>query len=96
MRVRFKVPDTGEYQEQEWSLPYQPRVPALDQASPAMRLAVTAAAFGEWLSRSPFAAEVNLGTLQTQLAGVPETFAPDPRPKKLATMIQQARTLEGK
>ena len=96
VRVRFKVPETGDYIEQEWPLAYVPRVPALDQSSPAMRLAVTASAFGEWLSTSPFAAEVKLPALQATLAGVPQVFAPDPRPQQLATMLQQARTLAGK
>lgn len=96
VRVRFKVPETGQYVEQEWPLAYVPRVPALEQSSPAMRLAVTASAFGEWLSTSPFAAEVRLPVLQAMLAGVPQTFAPDPRPQRLSTMIQQARTIAGK
>ena len=96
VRVRFKVPETGEYVEQEWPLAYVPRVPALEQSSPAMRLAVTASAFGEWLSTSPFAAEVKLPALQATLAGVPQIFAPDPRPQQLATMLQQARSATGK
>ncbi len=95
-RVRFKVPSTGEYIEQEWPLEYQPRVSTLDQASAAMRLSVTASAFGEWLSKSPFAAEVTLPVLQSLLAGVPETFSPDPRPQQLGTMIRQAQVISGK
>jgi hypothetical protein len=96
MRVRFRIPATGQYVEQAWEIPYQTRVPALDQASPALRLAATAAAFGEWLSGSPFAAEVTPAALQNQLRGVPEVFAPDPRPQRLASMISQVRTLTGK
>jgi hypothetical protein len=96
MRVRFKVPETGEYIEQEWPLAYQPRPAAVDQSSVAMRLAVTASAFGEWLSTSPYAAEVTLPALQNLAAGLPETFSPDPRPQQLSTMIQQARGIVGK
>ncbi|MEK7683944.1 MAG: von Willebrand factor type A domain-containing protein, partial [Verrucomicrobiota bacterium] len=96
VRVRCKVPETGEYVEQAWPLPYQPAVPALDQASPALRLAVASAALGEWLSRSPYAAEVTLNALQAYLAGVPEVFAPDPRPERLGWMIRQAQALAGK
>lgn len=96
VRVRFKVPATGEYVEKEWALPYEPRVPAVDQSSPALRLAVTASGFGEWLSTSPFAAEVTLPALQGLITGVPETFSPDPRPQQLRMMIDQARRIEGK
>ena len=45
-RVRFKAPETGAYIEQSWPLPYQSQAPALESATPAMRLAVTASAFG--------------------------------------------------
>jgi Mg-chelatase subunit ChlD len=95
VRVRYKVPATGEFVEQEWAIPYQPKVPALDQAGPAMRLAVVASAFGEWLSRNPYAGEISPSALQTYLQGVPETFAPDPRPERLAWMIRQAQAIGG-
>ena len=96
VRVRFKVPSTGEYLEQAWNLPYAPQVAPLDQAAPSIRLAATAAAFSEWLANSPFGAEVDLGTLEHQLNGVPAVFAPDPRPQTLQTMIRQARSISGK
>jgi Mg-chelatase subunit ChlD len=96
VRIRYKVPATGQYLEQAWTIHYQMNVPALDQASPAMRLAVTAAAFGEWLARSPYASEVKLAALQSYLNGVPEVCAPDPRPERLAWMIRQAQSLGGK
>lgn len=96
VRVRFKVPATGEYIEQEWPLAYQPRAAALDQSSPALRLATGAAAFGEWLASSPYAAEVNLSALQNLLRDVPEHFSPDPRPQQLSNMIRQAQGIVGK
>lgn len=96
VRVRYKVPATGEYVEQEWTLPYQPNVPGLDQAPAPMRLAGVAAAFGEWLARNPYAGEVDVRALPNYLNGVPEFFSPDPRPKQLAQMIQQAIALGGK
>jgi secreted protein with Ig-like and vWFA domain len=96
VRVRYKVPDTGEYVEQEWTLAYQAQVPGLDQAGAAMRLAAVSGAFGEWLARNPYATEVNLNTLPNYLNGVPESFSPDPRPKQLVVMIRQAAALGGK
>ncbi len=96
VRVRYKVPDTGEYIEQEWTIPYQAKVPAMDQASSAIRLASTAAAFGEYLSGSPYASGVKLADLQKYLAGVPERYAPDPRPQQLAAMLRQAQAAGGR
>jgi Mg-chelatase subunit ChlD len=96
VRVRYKVPATGAYHEQEWTIPYQPAVPSLEQSSPAMRLAVSAAAFGEWLTRSPYASEVTLSPLLSYLGRVPETFAPDTRPQRLIGMIRQAQAINGK
>ena len=95
-RVRYKIPATGEYVEQEWTLPYQSKVATLDQSSPALRLAVTAAAFGEWLSRSPYAGEVKPSALQALLKGVCETYTPDSRPQRLSSMIRQAQAMGGK
>ncbi len=95
LRVRYKVPSTGRYHEQEWMLPYNPAVPPLDQAYPSMRLATVAASFAEWLAQSPYAANVTLAELQNYLRGVPETFSLDPRPRQLAEMIQQARLIAG-
>lgn len=96
LRVRFKVPATGEYQEHAWELSYQPRVPALEEAAPSLRLASSSAAFAEWLATSPYAAEVSLSALETLLNGVPEVYAPDPRPSRLAWMVRQARAISGK
>src|SRR5207253_2790817 len=39
VRVRYKVPGTAEYREQSWDVPYTGGAVALEQASPAMRLA---------------------------------------------------------
>lgn len=95
VRVRFKVPSTGRYQEQEWLLPYNPAVPSLDRAYPSMKMAAVAALFAEWLAHSPFAGNVGLSALQSYLQGVPETFPMDMRPGQLQTMLQQARTIAG-
>jgi Mg-chelatase subunit ChlD len=94
-RVRFKVPGTGRYKEREWLLPFDPAVPSLDQAYPSMRLAAVAAAFAEWLARSPYAGNVTLPALQSYLNGVPETFSLDAGPRQLASMLQRARMISG-
>jgi Mg-chelatase subunit ChlD/uncharacterized protein involved in exopolysaccharide biosynthesis len=95
VRVRFKVPGTSDYREHEWTVPFNGNAVALEQASPAMRLAATASAFSEWLATSPFATEVTPDTLLRYLGGVPEVYGADARPKKLEWMIRQAKSVAG-
>jgi len=96
VRVRYKVPGTAEYREQAWDVSYTAGAVAMDQASPAMRLAATASAFSEWLATSPFAAEVSTDRLLNYLSGVPQVYGADRRPAKLEWMIRQARSISGK
>lgn len=96
VRVRYKVPGTEEYREEEWTVPYRPGVPALDQAAPSLRLAATAGAFAEWLAASPFAAEVTPDALLQLLQGVPAQYGADTRPPRLERMIRQAKSISGK
>jgi len=96
VRVRYKVPATAEYREQAWDVPYTGTAVALDQASPAMRLAATACAFSEWLATSPFASEVSTDQLLRYMNGVPQFYGADGRPAKLEWMIRQAKSISGK
>ena len=96
VRVRYRDPGTANYFEHAWDVPYTGNAVALDQASPAMRLAATASAFSEWLVSSPFAAEVTPDALLGYLHGVPEVYGADTRPAQLETMIREAKSLTGK
>ena len=96
VHVRYKVPGTADYQERSWDVAYDANVPALEQASAAMRLAGAASAFSEWLAISPFAQEVAPDDLLKLMSGVPEVYGADERPKKLEWMIRQAKSLSGK
>jgi Mg-chelatase subunit ChlD len=96
VRIRYRLPGTGDYREQEWTAPYTGNAAPLEQASPALRLSAVAGAFSEWLVSSPFAAEVTTDRLLGCLRGVPEVYGPDARPRKLEWMIRQAQSLEGK
>ena len=95
VRVRFRVPGTSQVQEHSWLVPYTGTAVALDQASPAMRLAATAATFAEWLANSPYAAGVTPDQLLRYLSGVPAVYGTDPRPQKLEWMIRQAKSTQG-
>ena len=96
VRVRYKVPGTADYREHEWAVPYARNVVSLEQASPGIRLAAVASGFSEWLVSSPYAAEITPDRLLGYLAGVPEFYGADPRPKKLEWMIRQAKAISGK
>ncbi|MGV3755374.1 MAG: YfbK domain-containing protein [Verrucomicrobiota bacterium] len=96
VRVRYRVPNTNDYREQEWPLAYDGASKDMQQASLPLRLAGTASAFSEWLVTSPYAAEVTPEKLIAQMAGVPEAYPADPRPKQLEWMIRQAKSLSGR
>jgi Mg-chelatase subunit ChlD/type II secretory pathway pseudopilin PulG len=96
VRVRYKVPGTTEYRERSWDVACAGNVLALEQASPAMRLAATAGAFSEWLAASPFAQEVTPDELLKILSGVPQVYGADKRPQQLETMLREAKSVAGK
>lgn len=96
VRVRFRVPGTDDYREQEWPLLYDGTARPLDQAGPALRLAASASAFSEWLVSSPWAAEVTPDRLLALQNGITDTYAADPRPKQFLQMLQQAKRVSGK
>jgi Mg-chelatase subunit ChlD len=94
--ARYREPGTQLYHEHEWQVPYTGTAAALDQASPAMRLAAAASAFSEWLAGSPYAGGVTPDQLLGYLRGVPEVYGADARPKLLETMIREAKSISGK
>jgi Mg-chelatase subunit ChlD/anti-sigma factor RsiW len=96
VRVRYRVPTTGQYLEHEWMVPFTGMSVSLEQASPALRLAASASAFSEWLVSSPYAGEVTPDRLLGYLRGVPEVFGADARPKKIEWMIRQAKAIAGR
>lgn len=93
VRARYREPATGNYREIEWPLAYAGQPVPLENASPTLKLAATAAAFSESLAANPYAAEVTNSRLLQLIAGVPAAFDLDPRPAKLEWMIRQAQSL---
>lgn len=96
VHVRFRVPGTSDYREHEWPVPFTGEGPPLEKASSALRLAGAASAFSEMLATSPYATEVTSDRLLNILQGVPSIYGTDPRPKKLETLINQARSISGR
>lgn len=95
VRVRYREAASGLYREHAWRVPYTGPAPGLEESSPAMRLAVTSAAFAEWLASSPFAGEVTPDKLLGAMAGVTDAFGPDARPRQLETMLRAAKAISG-
>lgn len=95
VRVRYREASSGLYREHAWRVPYTGPAPLLEQSSPAMRLAVSAVAFAEWLASSPFAGEVTPGKLLGTMSGVADAFGPDARPRQLEAMIHAANSISG-
>lgn len=95
VRVRYREAASGLYREHAWRVPYTGPAPGLEESSPAMRLAVTSAAFAEWLASSPFAGEVTPDKLLGAMSGVTDAFGPDARPRQLETMIRAAKSVSG-
>lgn len=93
VRVRYKIPGTNDYREQEWPVLDTQAAAALETAAPSMRLAVVAGTFAEWLADSPHAAEATPDRLLALLQGVPEVYGNDPRPRQLEWMIRQAKSI---
>ncbi len=95
VRVRYRDAASGLYREHAWRVPYTGPAPGLEESSPAMRLAVTSAAFAEWLASSPFAGEVTPDKLLGAMSGVTDAFGPDARPRQLEAMIRAAKSVSG-
>ena len=96
VRVRYKVPGTGNYHEYEWAMPYTGNAPSLAQSTPALRLAATSAGFAEWLVSSPWAGEITTDALIPLMQGIPQHYAPDARPTRLLEAIRQAKSISGR
>lgn len=95
VRVRYKEPAYLNVNEKEWVLPYEPGTPVLTEASPAMKLAVSSAAFAEWLGQSPYAGEVSPSKLLGIIQDVPRAFPLDYGPVELQEAIRQAGQING-
>ncbi|MFO1003652.1 MAG: DUF3520 domain-containing protein [Planctomycetaceae bacterium] len=91
--VRFRDLATGEMIEQRWPIPYEPNAARLDQASPSLRVATTAAMLAAKLKGEPLGASVDLPTLSSLIEGLPSQTQSQTRIQQLKAMIEQARQL---
>lgn len=91
--VRFRDVATGLMIERKWSIPYQPRTPALEQSSASLRLASGAALLGERLKGSLVGEVVEMPRLGNLINTLPADYPADPRVKDLVEMANKVREL---
>ncbi len=96
VRVRFRDPASREVREHSWNIPARREAPALREAHPSLRLAVSATMFGEWLAESPYAEGITPRLILENLNGVIEAFPLDAGPVRLREMVEQAAAISGK
>ena len=91
--VRFLDVETGRMVERRWPIPYEPNAPRLEQATPSMQLAASAALFASKLTGGPLAESVDVKQLQKVLSNLPEPFAGQNRVQQVRSMMDQANAM---
>lgn len=95
LSVRYREPATGKYHERSWPLNMPRSIPALESASPALKLAASSAFFAERLAENPYARDYSFSDLSALTANLPAAFPTQPRVVELQNMINSARILLG-
>ena len=91
--VRFLDLETGRMVERRWPIPYEPNAPRLEQATPSMQLAASAALFASKLTGGPLAESVDVKQLQKVLSNLPEPVAGQNRVQQVRSMMDQANAI---
>jgi len=86
--VRFRDPATGQMVERSWTMPYDAKTPALDQALPSMQLATTAALLAEKLRGD---SQVDLNALAPIVNNLRGHYSNQARVAELIKMFEQMR-----
>jgi Mg-chelatase subunit ChlD len=86
--VRFRDPASGTMVERSWTLPYDEHAPAFDRASPALRLAGSAALVAEYLRGDR---SFELEKLAPIVAGLPGAYPNQARVNAFVTMFERLR-----
>ncbi len=85
--VRFKDTSTGQMVEQTWTIPYDEKAAAFDQAAPSMQLASLAALAAEKLRGGPLAEATDFQSLTPQVAKVRAHYSTSKKVGDLIEMI---------
>jgi len=95
LALRFQDPETKEFQELNWNLPFAGSAKNLDQTSPDTQLALIAALFAERLAGIPYSQSVSFQELEQLITKLETKRQLDPAVSKLKNMISQAQRLTG-
>jgi Ca-activated chloride channel homolog len=91
--VRFRDAADGRMVEQSWTMSYEPRARAFDQASPSMQLAGVSALLAEKLHGGAMANLVDLDSLTPVVTGLRGHYPHQARVQELVTMFEQMRRM---
>ncbi|MAS94703.1 MAG: hypothetical protein CMO55_16005 [Verrucomicrobiales bacterium] len=94
--VRFRDMASGEMVERRWPIAYQPNAPRIDQASPTLRLASSAAFLGARLKEEPLGEVVELDALSQFLNGLPQRLEENEKVAQLREMIRKTQEISGR
>jgi hypothetical protein len=89
--VRFQDMITGQMVERSWTIAYDAGVPVLEEATPSLQLASTAAFLGQKLKKSPFGQTINLEELSQIQTNLRQCYSSDQRVASLIAMIEKAK-----
>jgi Mg-chelatase subunit ChlD len=92
--VRFRDLKTGEMVERTWPIPYLSHPPRIEEASPSLRIAATAAFLAAKLRGEAMGALVSLQSLAAWIAELPAADRTQARVQQLQSMIAIARQME--
>ncbi|MDB4798137.1 von Willebrand factor type A domain-containing protein [Verrucomicrobia bacterium] len=95
LAIRFQDPETKEYHELNWNLPFAGSAKNLEQTTPDTQLALIAALFAERLAGIPYSQAVSFQELEQLITKLETKRQLDPAVSKLKTMISQAQRLIG-
>ena len=93
--VRFQDMATGQMVESRWPIPYQANAARIDQATPSLRIATSAAMLAAKLRSEVLGQSVDLKTLSQIMSSLPEENNQVKQVQQLRLMIEQARQLNG-
>lgn len=93
VRVRYRNPSSGQYEMKSRTLVASTQAPQLENASPAMKLAFSTAAFAEKLASNPYAADVDLAYLEQRAQEAHDAFPRSRNPYIFREMVRLARRL---
>lgn len=93
LRVRYRDPQTGIYEEQAWPLEFPSSIASIHQSSPSHRLAAAGALLADKLAQTPNAENYPLSTVQTILIDPPPNAIQQDAFRQLRGMIQKARQI---